>query len=43
MPSSEAGIKYNDPLLKIEWPLVVSVTSIKDEQYPLLNEKFKGV
>lgn len=41
-PGSEGGIKYNDPLIKIEWPLPVTVLSTRDESHPSLNENFKG-
>jgi dTDP-4-dehydrorhamnose 3,5-epimerase len=42
-PGAEAGIRYNDPLVNIEWPLPLTVISPRDEQHPYLNENFKGV
>lgn len=33
-PSAEAGIRYNDPSLRIEWPLPVSVITQKDASWP---------
>src|ERR1700722_2033231 len=36
-PGSEGGLLYNDPQLKLSWPLPVSVISEKDAVYPLLN------
>lgn len=42
-PSAEAGIRYNDPLISIQWPLAVSVLSDRDAGHPLLNKDFKGV
>ena len=34
---SEGGLRYNDPLLKIDWPLPVSEISDRDLQHPLLD------
>lgn len=42
-PGSEAGIRYNDPAINIEWPLAVSLISARDEQHPFLDKDFKGV
>ena len=40
MPSEEAGIRWNDPALAIEWPIdpVAVQTSEKDLKQPLLEE-----
>ena len=40
---AEAGIKYNDPKINIEWPLPVTVISDRDNSHPFLNEDFKGI
>jgi dTDP-4-dehydrorhamnose 3,5-epimerase len=32
-PGSEGGLLYNDPKLKLEWPLPVAVISDKDQQW----------
>jgi len=40
---SEAGIRYNDPLISISWPLTVTVITEKDLNYNLLNSNFKGI
>jgi dTDP-4-dehydrorhamnose 3,5-epimerase len=37
-PGSEGGLLYNDPLLRLEWPLPVSVMSDKDCQWKPLAE-----
>ena len=42
-PGAESGIRYNDPLINIKWPLPVTVISARDEQHPYLNENFKGI
>lgn len=40
---SERGIRYNDPEIRIDWPLPVSLVSDKDMHIPLVNEEFKGI
>jgi dTDP-4-dehydrorhamnose 3,5-epimerase len=42
-PNSEGGIKYDDPVINIEWPLAVTVISQRDQSHPLLDENFKGI
>lgn len=42
-PGAEAGIRYNDPAIGIEWPLPVTVISERDSHHPLLDKEFKGV
>ena len=40
---SEGGVRYNDPVIKIEWPLPVSLVSDKDLQISLIDSTFIGV
>lgn len=42
-PGAEAGIRYNDPLINIKWPLPLTVISSRDEEHPYLTEQFKGI
>ena len=42
-PGSEGGIKYDDPMVKINWPLTITILSARDESHPYLDENFKGV
>lgn len=37
-PEAEGGLLYNDPSLKLNWPLPVSVVSDKDQQFRLYSE-----
>ena len=40
---SEGGIRYNDRMINIEWPLTVTGHSERDGSHPFLDEKFKGL
>lgn len=42
LPGVEAGIKYNDPKINIEWPLPVTSISERDNDHPLIDANFKG-
>lgn len=37
-PGEEGGLRYNDPLLGISWPLAAVDLSMKDASWPLLKE-----
>jgi len=37
-PSTESGLMYNDPRLKLNWPLPVAVISEKDQKFGLLAD-----
>ena len=41
-PAHEAGLRFDDPRLGIEWPLPVADISDKDRGWPLLNTSFEG-
>lgn len=36
-PGSEGGLRFNDPLLNINWPLPVSIISDRDKNHQLLK------
>ena len=42
-PESEAGIKYNDPILNFSLPFKPEFISKRDLSHNLLNNKFKGI
>jgi dTDP-4-dehydrorhamnose 3,5-epimerase len=42
-PKSERGIRYNDPMISVKWPIVVTNISSKDSNYPLITKEFMGV
>jgi len=42
-PNSEAGIKYNDPKINIEWPLQLQSISERDNSHSVIKENFKGI
>jgi dTDP-4-dehydrorhamnose 3,5-epimerase len=37
-PQAEAGILWNDPDLKIDWPIAAPLISVKDRQNPRLQD-----
>ena len=41
-PNYEGGIRFNDPVLNIAWPLKVTEISKKDQNYALLTKDFEG-
>jgi dTDP-4-dehydrorhamnose 3,5-epimerase len=42
-PGYECGLRYDDPLLEIFWPLAVTEISDKDRNWPLLESILIGV
>ena len=42
-PQSERGIHALDPLLSIEWPLLITSQSAKDSNYTMLDLNFQGI
>ena len=42
-PGVEVGINYDDPKIKIEWPLPITNISERDKQHVFLDENFKGI
>lgn len=43
LPGVEAGIKYNDPKINIEWPLPDGLVSDRDNTHQLIDINFKGL
>ena len=42
-PGAEGGLRYDDPLLAISWPLEPVQVSDRDKQHPLLGADFSGI
>jgi dTDP-4-dehydrorhamnose 3,5-epimerase len=42
-PSAEGGIRYDDPRLKIDWPLPAANVSDRDHAHPLITPDFSGI
>lgn len=40
---AEAGVRYNDPALSIQWPLPIGIVSARDMSHPYIDANFKGV
>lgn len=42
-PSMEGGVRFDDPLLDVMWPLPVTELSERDRDYPFLSMEFRGL
>ena len=42
-PDAEYGLAYDDPMLKISWPLPVTEISERDKRHTKLNQNFSGI
>ena len=42
-PQVEAGLRFDDPRLNINWTLKPSNISKKDMAYPLIDTSFEGI
>jgi len=42
-PDYESGIRYDDPIISIKWPLEIADISERDRSFELLDNKFKGL
>lgn len=42
-PSAEGGVRFDDPALKLPWPLPVTDLSERDKQHPLISQNFSGI
>jgi dTDP-4-dehydrorhamnose 3,5-epimerase len=42
-PHAEGGLRFDDPLLGITWPLTVSDLSERDSSHPYIDSNFQGL
>jgi dTDP-4-dehydrorhamnose 3,5-epimerase len=42
-PANERGLRYDDPAFGIKWPVLPKNITDKDQNYPLINNNFKGI
>lgn len=42
-PALEAGLRHDDPCLRIRWPLPAGMVSARDSGHPLIDSAFEGV
>lgn len=42
-PSSEGGLRFDDPILSIPWPMEVTAISGRDQAHPYIDKFFKGI
>lgn len=43
LPGVEAGIKYDEPAIIINWPLEITSISERDNSHPFIDANFKGL
>lgn len=42
-PEAEAGIRFDDSEINIQWPLPVTILSPRDKNHPYLDKNFEGI
>ena len=42
-PGYEGGLRFDDPALKIKWPLPITVISERDLGHAYIDQNFKGI
>ncbi|MEM9348010.1 MAG: dTDP-4-dehydrorhamnose 3,5-epimerase family protein [Planctomycetota bacterium] len=42
-PEQEGGVRFDDPMVGIDWPMKPTVLSERDWSHPLLDPSFKGL
>jgi dTDP-4-dehydrorhamnose 3,5-epimerase len=42
-PGAEGGVRYDDPVFFIPWPLPIAVISKRDAQHSFIDKNFKGI
>jgi dTDP-4-dehydrorhamnose 3,5-epimerase len=42
-PAAEAGVRFDDSAINIQWPLTVSEISERDREHPYLDQNFEGI
>ncbi len=42
-PENERGLRFDDPVLNIDWPYEPSIVSNRDQNHPLIELAFEGI
>lgn len=43
LPEVEGAVRFDDPLIAVNWPLLPTDLSARDLSHRILNENFKGI
>jgi dTDP-4-dehydrorhamnose 3,5-epimerase len=43
VPGSEGGVRFDDPVLAIDWPMAVTDISERDKTHPFIGPGFSGI
>jgi dTDP-4-dehydrorhamnose 3,5-epimerase len=42
-PSTEDGIRFDDPAIAVQWPLPAATVSDRDHSFALIDDNFRGI
>lgn len=42
-PECESGVRYDDPLIAIKWPITITEISEKDKKHNYIHDNYKGI
>ena len=42
-PEAEGGIRVLDPVLSVDWPLMIKDLSVRDKNHPFIDDSFTGI
>ena len=42
-PSAEAGVRFDDPAVAVQWPLAIGTVSDRDRSFALIDDSYSGI